>query len=144
LRFSASHRLTHLAEGHPCARLHGHNYLVEVELESALLNGDSFIRDYNELKPFQQWIDTTLDHRHICGIVDGDVAPQFILANTPAEVMAVEQEQLTVVREGGLSTMQPATAENIARALLRICRLHWPEAVAVRVSETPKTWAEYR
>lgn len=30
--FSASHQLTGLPEDHQCARLHGHNYIVEVEL----------------------------------------------------------------------------------------------------------------
>lgn len=30
--FSASHQLTHLPPDHQCARLHGHNYIVVVEL----------------------------------------------------------------------------------------------------------------
>ena len=38
----------------------------------------------------------------------------------------------------------PTTAENIARYLYEFARGMWPEVVAVRVSETPKTWAEYR
>lgn len=38
----------------------------------------------------------------------------------------------------------PTTAENIARFLHEFARGLWPEVVAVRVSETPGTWAEYR
>ncbi len=38
----------------------------------------------------------------------------------------------------------PSTAENLARFLYELARGMWPEVVAVRVSETPKTWAEYR
>jgi 6-pyruvoyltetrahydropterin/6-carboxytetrahydropterin synthase len=36
------------------------------------------------------------------------------------------------------------TAENLARHLYEWCAQHWPQTVAVRVSETPKIWAEWR
>jgi 6-pyruvoyltetrahydropterin/6-carboxytetrahydropterin synthase len=36
------------------------------------------------------------------------------------------------------------TAEEIARWLFDWCQRRWPEVTAVRVSETPRTWAEYR
>ncbi len=36
------------------------------------------------------------------------------------------------------------SAENLARFLYEFARGLWPEVAAVRVSETPKTWAEYR
>ena len=36
------------------------------------------------------------------------------------------------------------TAENIARYLYGWCQERWPQTYAVRVSETPNTWAEYR
>ena len=32
--FSASHQLDHLPEDHQCARLHGHNYVVEIVLSA--------------------------------------------------------------------------------------------------------------
>ena len=35
------------------------------------------------------------------------------------------------------------SAENLARHLYTFCKSIWPQAVAVRVSETPKTWATY-
>ena len=38
----------------------------------------------------------------------------------------------------------PSTAENLARHFFDWCRARWPETSAVKVSETPKTWAEYR
>jgi 6-pyruvoyltetrahydropterin/6-carboxytetrahydropterin synthase len=38
----------------------------------------------------------------------------------------------------------PTTAENLAAYLYRRAREFWPEVAAVRVSETEKTWAEYR
>lgn len=63
--FSASHILNGLEEGHPCSRLHGHNYIVTVHLKSDKLNEAGFVKDYRELAPIKQYIDDTLDHRHL-------------------------------------------------------------------------------
>lgn len=107
--FSASHRLDHLAPDHQCARLHGHNYIVVVELAAPDLNADGFVRDYHELKPLKAYLDDSFDHRHLNDLLD-----------------------------------VPSTAENLARHIFDWCRDRWPETSAVKVSETPKTWAEYR
>lgn len=63
--FSASHQLLGLGDDHPCSRLHGHNYVVEVELESATLNAVGFVRDYRELDALKKYIDAEIDHRHL-------------------------------------------------------------------------------
>ena len=64
--FSASHQLKGLPEGHPCGKVHGHNYVVKVELKSKTLQSETgFVRDYGELKPISIWIDSLLDHRHL-------------------------------------------------------------------------------
>lgn len=36
------------------------------------------------------------------------------------------------------------SAENLAKYFYEWCKARWPQVVAVRVSETQKTWAEYR
>jgi 6-pyruvoyltetrahydropterin/6-carboxytetrahydropterin synthase len=108
--FSASHVLDHLPKGHPCARLHGHNYAVEVVVQSPCLDDRGFAQiDYNELEPFARFLDEHLDHRHL----------NEAMADRP-------------------------TAENLARMLYGVARELSPFIVAVRVSETPRTWAEYR
>jgi 6-pyruvoyltetrahydropterin/6-carboxytetrahydropterin synthase len=107
--FSASHRLSHLPVDHQCARLHGHNYIILVELAAPSLNADGFVRDYHELGPFKDYVDESFDHQHLDDIL-------------------------------GI----PSTAENLARHFYDWCKAHWPETAAVKVSETPKTWAEYR
>lgn len=108
--FSASHQLFGLEPDHPCSRMHGHNYIVEVELQSETLNQVGFVRDYRELGAFKEMIDDTLDHRHI------------------NDVLGAEN----------------ATAEKMATWMYEWCKSRWPETSAVRISETPKTWAEYR
>ena len=61
--FSAAHVLNLLPADHPCARLHGHNYVVTVHLKSATLDEYGFVKDYKSLKTVKQFIDDTLDHR---------------------------------------------------------------------------------
>ncbi|MFD2053347.1 6-carboxytetrahydropterin synthase QueD [Mesorhizobium calcicola] len=108
--FSASHQLTSLAPDHQCARLHGHNYIVEVELSAKELNEHGFVRDYHDLASLKRYIDQSFDHRHLND--------------------ALGHEQVT--------------AEYLARHFYEWCKARLPETSAVRVSETPKTWAEWR
>ncbi|XKM41370.1 6-carboxytetrahydropterin synthase QueD [Rhizobium ruizarguesonis] len=107
---SASHQLDHLPADHQCARLHGHNYIVIVELAAESLNDDGFVRDYHDLSPLKRYIDETFDHRHLNDVF-------------------------------GHSKV---TSEFLARHLYDWCKQRFPETSSVRVSETPKTWAEYR
>jgi 6-pyruvoyltetrahydropterin/6-carboxytetrahydropterin synthase len=108
--FSASHQLTALPKEHPCARLHGHNYIVRVELTAEELDPYGFVRDYRELGPLKSYIDDELDHRHLNDVFGHNAI----------------------------------TAEFLAKTLYEWCAARWGEVSAVMVSETPKTWAEYR
>lgn len=111
--FSAAHRLRKVPLGHPCGRPHGHNYVVELVLQSAGLDGD-WVRDYGDLRPVFDFIDREWDHR--------DLNVWF--------------------RHHGIEDWD-TTAERLAQVLFERCREWCPELIAVRVSETPKTWAEY-
>lgn len=63
--FSASHQLFGLEEGHPCGRMHGHNYIVKVFLTGEPKGPAGFVEDYRNLDPIKKWIDNTLDHKHL-------------------------------------------------------------------------------
>lgn len=76
--FSASHILNGLEEGHPCGRMHGHNYIVRVFLRSQTLNDVSFVQDYGELKPINDFINEYLDHRHLNEIIIGQPSAENI------------------------------------------------------------------
>ena len=108
--FSASHQLCQLPADHQCARLHGHNYIVVVELAAVKLNAVGFVRDYHDLAPLKRYIDDNFDHRHLNEVLGHDAV----------------------------------TSEVLAQHFYDWCKALLPETVAVRVSETPKTWAEYR
>ncbi len=108
--FSASHQLKGLSEDHPCSRLHGHNYTVEIEMQAHELSTQGFVRDYHDLSTLKAYIDDHLDHRHLNDVLGDDCT----------------------------------TAEQIAKHLFDWCKSLWVETSALRVSETQKTWAEYR
>lgn len=65
-----SHVLTGLDEKHPCSRLHGHNYVIKLELSSEQLNEVGFVYDYRKLDTFKAWVDEVMDHHHLNNIFD--------------------------------------------------------------------------
>lgn len=86
--FSASHQLTHLPDGHQCARLHGHNYVVRINLESDQLDDNGFVIDYGQLHEFKALVDS-LDHRHL-----NDRFPHmFTTAENLAKFFAVNAQE---------------------------------------------------
>ncbi len=112
--FEAAHWLAGLPEGHKCGREHGHSYTIEVILAAAELSGPGFVVDFAELDPIKKHLGDVFDHRKLNDVIG----------------------------------VQP-TSENLARVLFIWCtaKLPLPATVAVeavRVSETPTTWAEYR
>lgn len=67
--FSASHVLDRLDKNHPCARMHGHNYTVRFHLKSETLDAYGFVKDYKSLQVVEQYINHTLDHRHLNDVI---------------------------------------------------------------------------
>jgi 6-pyruvoyltetrahydropterin/6-carboxytetrahydropterin synthase len=112
--FSASHVLHGLAEGHPCARLHGHNYEVEVIAAADELDDRGFVVDFGELDLVKDWVDATLDHRHLNDVMEGQPSAEAIAK---------------LICEWARSSLPPAVGDKV---------------VAVRAWETPKAYAEYR
>jgi len=117
--FEASHCLDHLPEGHKCRQVHGHSYKVQVVVGAPDLDENGFVIDYAKFAVVGKKIDDELDHKHLNNVMGG---------------------------------LKP-TAELIAKMIhgwvydLIICDETVREdlvIVAVRVSETGKTWAEYR
>lgn len=112
--FSASHVLTAVPDDHKCRRLHGHNYDVEVICGALDLDRRGMVVDYLDFDPVKRFIDRTVDHRHLNDVLDGE-----------------------------------PTAERLAWWLYEALKAELPgdvagRLVAVRVHETPRTWAEYR
>ena len=93
--------------------MHGHNYIVVVELSARAedLTSAGFVRDYRDLDAFKKWVDDVLDHRNL-----NDVLPKAM----------------------------PPTSEVLAMWIFDEWAERYPELTAVKISETPRTWATYR
>lgn len=69
IHFNYGHRLLN----HPgkCARLHGHNAKLVIQLSSRTLNRQKMVRDFYDVrKTVEGWIDEHLDHRMILSKAD--------------------------------------------------------------------------
>ena len=63
--FCSSHMLDGLPVEHPCSRLHGHNYVIVIEMSAVKLNEVGFVIDYRALDEIKTYLDKTFDHRHL-------------------------------------------------------------------------------
>ena len=116
-KFSAAHAALQLPEGDPCRNIHGHNYLVEVVMQSPTLDRYGMVVNYHDLKPFKEYLDGVFDHHFL------------------NEVIPVDKDDV-----GGIPI---TTAESLAYHFYEWCHGQWPETVAVIVRETPDTFACY-
>ncbi len=100
-QFSASHILSGLREGHPCGRLHGHNYEIELVLQGEEVGAEGFLVDYGDLRPFFAWIDDELDHRHLNDVIPSQPSAENLsrLLNLMArEVLTLPEDIDIIVR----------------------------------------------
>jgi 6-pyruvoyltetrahydropterin/6-carboxytetrahydropterin synthase len=125
IHFCYGHRLLDY-EG-PCAHPHGHNGLAEIELESDSLDPRGMVVDFGDVRRgIKEWIDATMDHRMILRSDD----PLVAWMRENGEPMCLFEEN--------------PTAENIARSIFEHTRAGgWP-VVAVRLWETPTSYATYQ
>lgn len=79
--FAASHQLRGLPVDHQCSRLHGHNYVVWLELAADDLVEPGFVRDFGALKPFKRYLDGMFDHRHLNDVVDFNPTAELLAAH---------------------------------------------------------------
>lgn len=136
--FSAAHHLPHLAEGHPCARPHGHNYVVRLCIglnTGTPLPDDGMVLDYGELKPFQDYIDNVLDHRDLNAVLVPATVP-YTTAEHLAAYLATEAIRMLLPKlEERFPTIKVGPSGELVPNL--------PITLSVEVRETPKTSAVY-
>ena len=64
-RFEAAHRLPNVPEGHKCARLHGHSYLVRVTIAGEMDPATGWIIDFDNIESAFSPILVQLDHHYL-------------------------------------------------------------------------------
>ncbi|WP_157953029.1 6-carboxytetrahydropterin synthase QueD [Limnobaculum parvum] len=78
--FEAAHRLPNVPEGHKCARLHGHSFVVRIEVTGEVSPNTGWVMDFSEIKAAFKPILNRLDHYYLNDIPG--------LENPTSEVLA--------------------------------------------------------
>ena len=110
-----------------CKHPHGHNAVVEVDVRTDRLDSRNMVADFADIKRVVKgWIDRELDHKMILRHDDPLVAP------------------LEALKEPIYKLDSNPTVERIAKLIYENSRAAGLDVVAVRVWETPTSFAEYR
>jgi 6-pyruvoyltetrahydropterin/6-carboxytetrahydropterin synthase len=124
IEFCYGHRL--LDYDGICKHPHGHNAIVEVDVRTDRLDERNMVADFSDIKRLVKgWIDRELDHKMILRHDDPLVAP------------------LRALGEPVFTLESNPTVERIAKLLYEMSRDCGLDVTAVRVWETPSSFASY-
>ena len=124
IHFCYGHRLLNYAG--KCRHLHGHNGMVEVDIESTQLNELGMVVDFGDINEVvKEWINANLDHKMLLNRAD-PLAGALIAAGEPIFFMD-----------------ENPTAENIARLIWLAAHQAGMQVGEVRVWETSTSRASY-
>ena len=125
IEFCYGHRL--LGHEGKCRHLHGHNGLVEVDVDAETLDQLGMVMDFTDVRDkVKGWIDENIDHRMVLARGDPAVQPLTDLG-----------EPLYLLDEN-------PTAENLARHIHDGLAQQGLVLAEVRLWETPSSYATYR
>ncbi|MBB1035740.1 6-carboxytetrahydropterin synthase QueD [Dietzia sp. CQ4] len=96
--FEAAHRLPNVPEGHKCARLHGHSYLVSVHVMGEIGRESGWVQDFGDLKSAFAPLREQLDHRYLNEVSGLENPTSEVLAEWLWERLKVEIPDLSEVR----------------------------------------------
>lgn len=125
IEFAYGHRL--LNHDGKCRYLHGHNGIVEIDLDSETLDRMGMVIDFSRVSEVvKAWVDENLDHKMLLR-QDDPMTPVLVAAGEPVFTMN-----------------ENPTAENIARLIWTAAQNAGLRAAEVRVWETSTSRAAYR
>lgn len=123
--FCYGHRL--LDHTGKCRHLHGHNGLLEVDVETHSLNSQGMVVDFGDVRDLvKEWVDANLDHRMV------------LCREDPVVPLLLEVEEPVYLLDDN------PTAEIIARLIFEQVRGQGLSVSEVRLWETPASYATYR
>ena len=125
IEFCYGHRLLQY-EG-KCRNLHGHNGLLEVDVDAESLDERGMVMDFSDVRDqVKGWIDENIDHRMVLARRDPAVSPLSDMG-----------EPLYLIDEN-------PTAENLAKHIFDKLSQQGLRLTEVRLWETPSSYATYR
>lgn len=63
--FEAAHRLPNVPEGHKCARLHGHSFMVRIVVAGTVGETSGWVMDFGDIKKAFRPVREQLDHHYL-------------------------------------------------------------------------------
>jgi 6-pyruvoyltetrahydropterin/6-carboxytetrahydropterin synthase len=63
--FEAAHKLTRVPQDHKCARLHGHSFRCQVEVEGPVGDDTGWVIDFADIKDAFEPLRQQLDHNYL-------------------------------------------------------------------------------
>jgi 6-pyruvoyltetrahydropterin/6-carboxytetrahydropterin synthase len=124
LDFCYGHRL--LDYDGICKHPHGHNAIVEIEIQTDTLDRRNMVTDFSDIKRVMKgWIDRELDHKMI------------LRADDPLTKVLQDMGEPIFVLDSN------PTVERIARLIYDVAREQGLPVSRITVWETPSSWATY-
>jgi 6-pyruvoyltetrahydropterin/6-carboxytetrahydropterin synthase len=109
-----------------CRHPHGHNAIVEIDIQAERLDGRNMVADFTDIKRIVKgWIDRELDHKMI------------LRKDDPLADALRQMGEPTYLLESN------PTVERIAQLIFDISREQGLPVSRVTVWETPSSWATY-
>lgn len=97
-RFEAAHHLPHSAESHPCRRLHGHSYRVEVTVTGLADQQSGWVIDFADIDAVVKPVCAQLDHQLLNEVAGLENPTSEMLAAWMWERLAPDLPGLSAVR----------------------------------------------
>jgi 6-pyruvoyltetrahydropterin/6-carboxytetrahydropterin synthase len=79
-RFEAAHFVPTFPAGHPCARMHGHSYKIEVVIEGEVDPAKGYVIDFRDIKRAYKPVEETLDHQMLNDIPGLEIPTSEVLS----------------------------------------------------------------
>jgi 6-pyruvoyltetrahydropterin/6-carboxytetrahydropterin synthase len=125
IEFCYGHRLLDY-EG-KCRHLHGHNGLLEVDVDADELNEMGMVMDFGDVRDLvKRWVDLNIDHRMV------------LWSRDPLAAVLIDMGEPVYVLD------ENPTAENLARHIFLRVSERSLRLSEVRLWETPSSCATYR
>jgi 6-pyruvoyltetrahydropterin/6-carboxytetrahydropterin synthase len=125
IEFSYGHRL--LNHNGKCRFLHGHNGMLEIDVDTETLDEMGMVIDFTEINEVvKTWVNENLDHRML-----------LCRADPVVQTLQAAEEPIFVMEEN-------PTAENIAALVYMAARKAGLHVSEVRLWETATSRASYR
>lgn len=86
--FSAAHHLPMTMDSHPCHRMHGHNYIVEIEVRGDVEPQSGWIIDFHHIDQNIKPLIEKLDHQVLNDFIENPTAENiamWIMGNYPVK-----------------------------------------------------------